>query len=73
VVDRRGAELGGERNRTALRELVAMDPQCQAAITRGLQERPALVGRERAALQEAVGRRREALAGGQVLVGLLYT
>ena len=55
MVDRAGAELDRERNRTALRELVAVQPQRQSAAATRLEVAPRLLGVEGAALQEHVG------------------
>ena len=67
VVDRARAELERERDRAALRELVAVQPQRKACVAARLEIAARLGGVERAAFEEDVGGRRDLRGFGQHL------
>src|SRR5206468_2342039 len=67
VVDGACAELDRERDRTLLRELVAVEAQCEPGVLARPQVAPGLRRVERAALEEDVGGVGELRGVGQYL------
>ena len=65
MVDRSGSELDRERDRPRLRELVTVEPEREPGLGAGEQVAPRLIHIESAALEEHVGRLRNARSAGQ--------